>query len=365
MKVLLVALDLFGPPGGIARHCRLTLKALTEDSRVDAIDVVSLMDDRLTRPDPQYFGERGRWYVACGGDRRLLVKCVLAAQRREPYDLVLAGHVNVAPLLFPSAVRRGRSKRITMIYGIDAWVRLPLLRRLALRRSHRILAISGYTARETARSNHIDPGQFDVTYCCLDPGLVNHQPAQPRTTDSGALLTVSRLWRSEASKGQHAVLRALPRVLESVPSATYWIVGEGDLQPELEQLSEDLGVKSHVRFFGSVTDQTLRECYRDCAAYVMPSKWEGFGMAFLEAMAYGRPIIGGARDAAPEILGDAALLVDPEDTRALGDAIVRVLTESELGVRLGVAGHQRYADHFTYDKFRTRLMDSIQRSLAC
>jgi glycosyltransferase involved in cell wall biosynthesis len=297
------------------------------------------------------------------------VRQVLRAVRANAYDVVLAGHVNVAPLLWAAAIRPRRSKRVTLIYGVDAWVRLPLLRRLALRRSHRVLAISGYTARQAARSNQLDADHVDVTYACLDPALsdssmTNHVPHK-KLTDSRALLTVSRLWRSEASKGQHAVLRALPRVLESVPDATYWIVGDGDLRPELERLSADVGVESRVRFFGSVPDETLRNCYQDCAAYVMPSKWEGFGLAFLEAMAYARPIVGGARDAAPEILADAALLVDPEDTRELSDAIVRVLTEPELRTRLGAAGRQRLTDHFTYDRFRTRLMDSLERSLRC
>jgi glycosyltransferase involved in cell wall biosynthesis len=369
MKVLMVTPDLFGPPGGIARHCRLVLKALTEDGRVQAVDVLSLLDDPGSTPNPYYFGERGRSYVACGGSRRELVRHVLRALRQEVYDVVLAGHVNLAPLLLPAVVRHRRTKRVTLIYGVDAWVRLPLLRRLALRRSHRVLSISAYTAQEAVRSNQIEPGLVDVTYCCLDPSLANGQPegspVECRPAENKALLTVSRLWRSESSKGQSAVLRALPRVLESVPSATYWVVGQGDLQPDLERLSQDLGVESHVRFFGAVPDRTLRDCYRGCAAYVMPSKWEGFGVTFLEAMAYARPIIGGARDAAPEILGDAALLVDPDDTHAVGDAIVRVLTEPDLGMRLGAAGHKRLTEHFTYDHFRTRLMACLERSLQC
>jgi len=371
VRVLLVTLDLFGPPGGIARHCRLVLKALTEDSRVKAVDVVALLDKPGSIPDSRYFGDKGRSYVACGGDRRLLVRHVLRAARSNAYDVVLAGHVNVAPLLWATAIRPRRSKRVTLIYGIDAWIRLPLLRRLALRSSHRLLAISGYTAHRTVRSNRIDPRHVDVTYACLDPALsdssataTNQVPAA-HANESQALLTVSRLWRSEASKGQHAVLRALPRVLDYVPTATYWIVGEGDLQPELQRLSAELGVASRVRFLGAVPDHTLRGCYQNCAAYVMPSKWEGFGLTYLEAMEYARPIIGGARDAAPEILADAALLVDPENTRELSNAIVRVLTEPELRTRLGAAGHQRLVDHFTYDQFRTRLMDSLERSLQC
>ena len=373
MKILLVAMDLFGPPGGIARHCRLALKALTGDKRVSAVDVVSLLDNPHSKPDPDYFGAAGRSYLACGADRRLLVRRVLDALRRERYDLVLAGHVNLAPLLLTSAVRRGGPKRLTMIYGVDAWIRLPLLRRLALQRSHRVLAISGYTARETARRNQLDGARVDVTYGCLDPSLqrtpaaaiATNGTSAPPTGERHALLTVSRLWRSESSKGQHAVLRALPRVLESVPSATYWIVGEGDLQPDLQQMSADLGVAGHVRFFGSVPDATLRRCYENCAVYVMPSKWEGFGLAFLEAMAYARPIIGGARDAAPEILGNAAFLVDPENVDQLGEAMIRVLSEPELQTRLGVAGQQRLTNYFTFDHFRSRLWSSLERSLQC
>jgi glycosyltransferase involved in cell wall biosynthesis len=370
MKVLLVALDLFGLPGGIARHCRLALKALTEDPRVQAVDLVSLLDDRASTPDRYYFGPRGRSYVACGGNRLLLARSVLNAVRREAYDVVLAGHVNLAPLLMAAAtVRPRQSRRVTLIYGVDAWTRLSLLRRLALRGSHRVLAISAYTAETTVRNNRLDPARVDVTYTCLDPSLAESEQqdaaAQPPCHVPNALLTVSRLWRSEASKGQAAVLQALPSVLEKVPTATYWIVGGGDLQPELQQLSSRLGVDAHVQFFGSIPDDTLRRCYRTCAAYVMPSKWEGFGLAFLEAMAYSRPIIGGSRDAAPEILGDAALLVDPEDTRQLGEAIVRVLSEPDLQVRLGAAGRQRLTDNFTYDRFRARLMASLEGALAC
>jgi glycosyltransferase involved in cell wall biosynthesis len=363
MKVLLVAPDLFGPPGGIARHCRLALKALTEDARVQAVDLISLLDDTRSRPDSRYFGGKGRSYWPCGGSRPLLVRRVLGALSRDQYDVVLAGHVNIAPLLLPSAARRRSPRRVTMIYGIDAWVRLPLFRRLSLQHSHRVLAVSDYVARATVRSNQVDPGLVDVIHCCLDPALSDGDVAERAgdacRLDGNALLTVSRLWRSESSKGQSAVLRALPRVLDSFPSTVYWIVGQGDLQPDLQQLSTELGIESHVRFLGSVPDEALRDYYRNCAVYVMPSKWEGFGLAFLEAMAYARPIIGGARDAAPEILGDAALLVDPDDFAQVGEAIVRILSSPELQMRLGRAGRKRVTDHFTYDRFRTRLCAAL------
>jgi glycosyltransferase involved in cell wall biosynthesis len=82
-------------------------------------------------------------------------------------------------------------------------------------------------------------------------------------------------------------------------------------------------------------------------------------------MAYARPIIGGARDAAPEILGDAALLVDPENVEQVGDAMIRLLSEPDLQGRLGAAGQKRLTSYFTFDHFRSRLLSSLERSLRC
>ena len=143
--------------------------------------MVSLLDDPRSPADREYFGARGRTYQACGGNRRVLVRRVLQALRRETYDVVLAGHVNLAPLLMCAAAGRGRAKRVTMIYGVDAWIRLPLLRRLALQHSHRVLAISGYTARETARHNQLNgTGSTSPMVASIRPFSARRPRKRPR-----------------------------------------------------------------------------------------------------------------------------------------------------------------------------------------
>ena len=86
----------------------------------------------------------------------------------------------------------------------------------------------------------------------------------------------------------------------------------------------------HVRFFGFVPDQTLAALYRLAAAFVFPSLYEGFGLPPLEAMASGTPVITSNVSSLPEVVGDAALLIDPYEPQAIADAMRRVLTEPDL-----------------------------------
>jgi phosphatidylinositol alpha-1,6-mannosyltransferase len=361
MKILFLTPDLFGSHGGIARHCRLAVKAMTESPRVEAVDVISLLDRRASVPDARYFGPRGRAYLACGGNRRDFVARVVSTLRSR-YDLVIAGHVNFAPLV---AHRSGA--RVTLIYGIDAWARLPWLRRVSLQRSHRVLSISRFTADAAIRANDLDQRKVDIVACCLDPFLSEASP--PATGDfrglgQNSLLTVSRLSLVESSKGHDVILRSLPRVLASVPEATYAVVGDGDLKPALERLSAELGLRDHVRFLGALPDSEVQRCYRTCTAYVMPSKWEGFGLVFLEAMEHARPVIASQRDAATEVMGDSALLVDPDDPEALAHTIVNLLGSPALQARLGQAGRARLDERFRYEHFRASLLGRLEQCAA-
>lgn len=339
---------------------------MTDCSEIDAVDVVSLLDRQGCVPDPGYFGKRGRFYQACGGDRRGFAYRVAAALRKS-YDLVIAGHVNLAPLAYLPLSAKRSAPRLTLIYGIDAWGRLPWIRRVALQWSDLVVSISRFTAEAATTANHLEPTKVAVVSCCLDPLFWDAReplahdgdqclPALPQNS----LLTVSRLLRAEASKGHETILRALPSVLASIPNVTYAIVGDGDLRPDLERLASDLGVEQHVFFLGALPDRDLRRCYETCTAYVMPSRWEGFGLVFLEAMAHARPIIASQCDAAPEVLGDTALLVsDPGDAREVGQTIARLLSSPELQTSLGQAGRARLAEHFTYERFRVEWLQQL------
>jgi glycosyltransferase involved in cell wall biosynthesis len=359
MKVLFLTPDLFGVHGGIARHARLCVKALTESPDVSHVDVVALIDAPGQRADPRYVGPRDFTYHAFGGSRKRFSMHVAGALLRQAYDVVITEHVNLAPLMFVTLPGRAQPRRITVMHGIDVWSRLPWLRRRSLQASDVALSVSRFTADIATRENDLHPHKVCVVHNCLDPFFDETEaPAAAHPTDR--LLTVSRLLRSESSKGHTSVLNALPQVLNEVPDLTYDIVGDGDLRQDLEALSTRLHLTDHVRFLGNISDAQVRTCYKECTAYVMPSKWEGFGLVFLEAMAYARPVIAGNRDAASEVLGDTAILVDPDDAGAVGDAIRGLLRSRDLQRQLGQAGAARLRERFTYASFAHALMEVLR-----
>lgn len=362
-KILYLAPDLFLASGGISRYCRLVVKALTESRLVDELDVVSLRDPAESQPEPRYWNEgRRASYLACGGNRAAFSRAAAKRMFGKPYSHVLSGHVYLTPL--PFLFSRLRSARlVTFAYGLDVTSRLPWFRRVPLNKSAQVIAITQFTADLMARANAVPARNIRLLHNCLDPVFVeNHSGSDGSSTTlpqfgPNAILTVSRLSRADAYKGHDAVLRALPAVLVHVPDARYYIVGRGELRLELEQKVEALGLRDHVVFLGAVSDAELACCYQMARVFVMPSKAEGFGFVFLEAMAYGRPIVAGNRDAAPEVLGhgEAGLLVDPDDTAELAQAITRILVEPDLGVRLGAAGRGRVERQFSYSLFKQRL----------
>jgi alpha-1,3-rhamnosyl/mannosyltransferase len=98
-----------------------------------------------------------------------------------------------------------------------------------------------------------------------------------------------------------------------------------------------------VRLLGYVGDDELVALYAGAAAFAYPSLYEGFGLPVLEAMAAGAPVVTSTASSLPEVAGDAALLVDPHDVRALRDALVAVLTDEGRATALRAAGRERAA----------------------
>ena len=124
-----------------------------------------------------------------------------------------------------------------------------------------------------------------------------------------------------------------------------------------------LKLHKHVRFFGFVPHQTLAVLYRLAAVFVFPSLYEGFGLPPLEAMASGAPVITSNVSSLPEVVGDAAILIDPYDPEAIADAMRRVLTDETLRQQLKERGLVR-ARHFSWDRSVRRVHEIYQEVLA-
>ncbi len=301
----------------------------------------------------------------------------LAAWRRQlaggrvacVYDLL--GPARVQAWLPPPV----RAPYMVTLYGIEVWRRLSGVRRRALRRATVRLATSAYTLAE-ARQMNGDMGPVEVLPLCLEerPPAGEVDAALLERAGRDFLLIVGRMAATERYKGHDQLLAAMQRLqadgtvrlhLQADESLRprLIIAGDGDDRPRLEALAAALGVSGSVTFTGFVSEATLAELYRRAAVFVMPSRGEGFGLVYLEAMRAGRPCVAARASAAAELIedGESGLLVDPLDPAALAAALARLLASPELADRMGQAGRRRFERLFTPERFRVRLWPFLER----
>jgi glycosyltransferase involved in cell wall biosynthesis len=167
--------------------------------------------------------------------------------------------------------------------------------------------------------------------------------------------------RQENYKGHREVIEVWPRVLDALPGAELWIVGGGDLRPELEAKVAALNLTSKVRFFGAVPEETKVNLLRRCRALVLPSAGEGFGLVYLEAMRVGRPCLVSTIDAGAEVVNppEAGLAADVGNQASLSDGIVRLLSPGDEWDRMAAGAKRRYDTMFTGTLFQRRLISAL------
>ena len=257
---------------------------------------------------------------------------------RESFDIVHSAN----PMLVPSR----QAAQIVTVYDLDflnhpertrAEIRrdyAELVQQHTLRADH-VIAISAYTAGEVHQRLGVPMSR--ITVC--RPGAPEWQPREGPPTD-GYILFVGTL---EPRKNIGGLLEGYARLLARRPDAPRLILA-GRTQPESKPWLEALakpplaGRASHL---GYVADSEREALYKGASVLVLPSFNEGFGLPVLEAMTVGVPVIASNRGALPEVLGDAGLLVEPEDPDSIAGALERMLFEPRLATLLAARGLRR------------------------
>jgi phosphatidylinositol alpha-1,6-mannosyltransferase len=303
-RVLALLTDAWGGGGGIAQYNRDLVRALVAaGAAVDAACYGVAVDDG-TLP-------RGATIVHASRSRAGFLRAAAAAARGPRSDLVLCGHLHLAPVAAWLA-RRLRAPLWLQLHGIDAWPRPSRWRRAACARTDLATAVSRCTRervlawwdREPERVRVL-PNTVDETFV---PGARDAALAARLGIDGGpVLLTVGRLAAAERYKGHDRVIDALPALRATWPQLVYVIAGEGDDRARLVARAGERGVSAQVRFVGAVPHADLPALYRLADGFAMPSTGEGFGIAFLEAMACGVPALGLDGDGSRDPLADGEL----------------------------------------------------------
>lgn len=226
--------------------------------------------------------------------------------------------------------------------------------RVAAARFDATLAISESLRRFLKRHSGTDA--TTVLYG-LDPGPL---PA-PGARDPLALLAVGRL---EAQKGHDVLLEAMPAILARHPGAHLSIAGEGVGRPALTDQIRRLGLESRVTLLGARGD--VQALMARSGVLVHPSRWEGFGLVLLEAMATGLPIVASGVGGVPEVVADRVTgrLVAPEDPVGLASAVGDLLSDPAEAAELGTAGRQRLIEVFDPDRMARETTEVYRALLA-
>jgi phosphatidyl-myo-inositol dimannoside synthase len=245
--------------------------------------------------------------------------------------------------------------------------------RLALQTADRVLAISRFTA-DLVQKAGVAPDRIEVVYLGCDAHHFRPLPAKielrqkllrDRCTDR-VILTVGNL---VPRKGHDMVIRALPRLRETIPDVTYLIVGEGPNRSQLEVVAEAVGLRDRVIFAGKIPDPELPEIYALSDVFAMPSREhlencnvEGFGLVFLEANACGKAVVGGRSGGIPDAIEDGVtgFLVNPNDPDDVAGAIARILTDKDLASRMGAQGRARVVNNFTWQTTGARVQEILE-----
>ena len=346
----LLAAPILGERGGGVGQVSQLLWRTLRDEWGSSARVVTLLRNGHARPDA---ADKFRFGMEIAG-RQLF----------DRPEWILFSHLGLARV---ARYLPGRfdTPYAVFLHGIECWTPLPDEDLAILRRASLRVANSAYTAKRTLAAN---PGIGEIEVCPLAlpdvPDAARSQSAaQDRRTTS--LLVVGRLSSTERYKGHEELIRVWPAVARQIPGARLVIVGDGDDAPRLRSLGASLAGDS-VEFTGFLPRVDLERRYAEATAFAMPSRGEGFGLVYLEAMAAGLACVGSIRDAASEVIvnGETGILVDPDNLEGMSRAIMDLLRNPGHARQMGEAGRRRLSSHFSYDRFRERMTGLLHRAFA-
>ncbi len=273
---------------------------------------------------------------------------------RENIKVICIGELESASWIGIWAKRWLGCKVINYIHGEEITSDVPYRffknrRQKYLHAADAVIAVSDFTRQALITQMGVNPDKITLIKngVNLDAFYIKEkrQDLLDRYQLNGKKIILS-VGRLVARKGFDHTIKALPEILEQCPNAMYLLIGAGEQQQELEQLTQEYGVKEHVIFAGKVSEDELTDHYNLCDVFVMPNRelanhdTEGFGLVFLEANACGKAVVGGRAGGAVEAVRDGqnGLLVNGDNIEEISQAISRILTDDELREKIEYQG---------------------------
>ena len=321
---------------------------------------------RITTYAPEF------WLPSFTAKRVLFNLRVASRLRKRPFDWVVGfdldgfhyGRAPVAP--YVASIKGVIADELKNERGL---VRLLLgmqasLERLAVRRARVVVATSRYSRDRIVEAYGISPAKIVLVPELIDVEAWEAERGAEGVSEAAlpAVLTVAHMY---PRKNLGTLLRAYALLARDGVPFQGWLVGAGPCRREWERLSDSLGLTGRVEFLGSIPRRELVDRYRRAAVFCLPSRQEGFGIVFLEAMVNAMPIVAARAAAVPETVadGEVGLLVDPDDPEALANCLALLLTDPERRRAMGEAGRRR-VEAYRADRVTAMFLTRVRAALA-
>jgi glycosyltransferase involved in cell wall biosynthesis len=369
-KVHIWAPDLLSVTGGIQAFSRCLIEAIYSEELFNYFRVLIKNDlpADITAKEALYnIKTYGHWPLQLRA-ARFAMECLRHAWREQP-EMIVSTHLNFGPIARIAQQSFG-TPYVLVAHGIDAWQITKASRRRALQQANLVLAVSNYTRESLIKKAGLDadrvrilPNTFAAERFTIAPKPLQLLQRYNLRPDTPVILTVCRLAKTECYKGYDRIIRALPEILRSVPDTRYLLVGEGEDRQRIEKIIAEIGVQNAVILAGFVPDKELVWHYNLCDIFAMPSKAEGFGIVYLEALACGKPVLAGNKDGSRDALADGELgvLVDPDNTTEIAEAIIRVLRREHSHTKIFYPEllRRRVIELFGFEAFKRTVVEEL------
>ncbi|MGQ0590683.1 MAG: glycosyltransferase family 4 protein [Sphingosinicella sp.] len=347
--------DAYGGYGGVAAYNRDVVSSLCDDATIAEVVVVPRKIFQTVSGVPakvQFKRDAARGPGA-------FFHTALRQGLRAKFDLIYCGHINLVPVAWLLSKMMGAPWALCL-YGLEGWSRTGrrMVDPLAGRADHYV-ALSQLTLDRFRKVWPVDPARCSIVRNAIHRAQFGVAPKNPalekryRIEGKKVLMTFGRLDPTEQAKGFDRIIELLPNIRRNVPNIAYLICGDGGDRQRLDELADLKGVRDIVVFAGMIEESEQADHYRLADLYVMPSKFEGFGFVFLEAMACGIPVVASTIDGGREAVreGEIGQMVDPFNSAELEQAIYRGL-DKPREIPAGLS-------YFDYANFRDRLQGAL------
>ncbi len=352
VRVLSFIPDAYGSNGGIALYNRDVLEALLLSANPFALTVFprSMPNGNDVIPSKLDYKTKG-----ISSKLRYIFEVLKHLASSKSTTLVFCGHINLLPIAWLASLWK-TSPLILFIYGIEAWGSRSFLSRFLCSRADLIISISAITAQRFTEWSRVPSSKIKLLPNAIHLNRYDTGPAPDELIaryglqGRKVLMTLGRLATQERYKGFDSVIDLMPDLIRESPDLAYLVAGTGGDRARLEQKVNDLGLGEHVIFTGFVSESEKAAHYRLADAFVMPSKGEGFGFVFLEALASGIPVVASSKDGGREAVRDGLMghLADPDNREETKRAIFSALATKKGVVPEGLS-------YFSFENFSRRL----------